>query len=403
MNKVSKKHRYMITVLILGLVFSVGIYIRDRENANPKNGNCLERNEYGEGDYEASLHVGYEDSSKDIKVLIKEREYTKEELDRLSESAYEKIKTLLLNGNQSFENVSKDMYFPLKIPEYPFDLRWSVSDEKIIDRTGKIICKEGCMDTHNIIVSVALIYKEYRQYFNFEIRIVPSIYEPKEIRFFEIQRKIDEVVDNSINSKIVCLPQEYEGSKLSYSLKIPYSSIVMLILTFVFSVGIGICTEYDEKKKKRKMREDLERGYASFVERMKLYLLSGLTIKSSFYRIQKNLETDDSAENRELLVRIKGACNKYSNGCIEETIINEFGVECEGSYRKLSYLLSVNLKKGNSRLIELLNEEVIKANAARKESARKKGDEASIKLLFPMMSMLLIVMALIILPAYMDF
>ena len=88
---------------------------------------------------------------------------------------------------------------------------------------------------------------------------------------------------------------------------------------------------------------------------------------------------------------------------MEEEIINDFGGSCGGSYRKLAYLLVVNLKKGNDKLIALMEEEVVKANAVRKERARKRGDEASVKLLFPMMGMLLIVMALIILPAYLDF
>jgi hypothetical protein len=72
-------------------------------------------------------------------------------------------------------------------------------------------------------------------------------------------------------------------------------------------------------------------------------------------------------------------------------------------YTRLSTLLSQNLRKGNSSLLDVLNEEATKAFNERMDAARKLGEEAGTKLLLPMILMLVIVMVIIMIPAYMAF
>lgn len=402
-TKLGKKHKYMITVLVLGLLFSVLIFVTDKRKMRLQNGNELIRNEYGEGDYEIGLNVLSQDISNEINLVVKERDYSEEELDTLSLSAYEAIGEYILGRNVSLTEIRDDMVFPLSIKGYPFDLRWSVSDEKVMDRSGHIKCEEGCMQTHEIIASVVLMHGDFRQVFNYKLRIVPRQYSFTERAVIRIKEEINEALVLSTESSIIKLPGEYEGTPITYSERISRNGVLMLLVSFLLSAVIGICVDFDEKRKNQKMREELERSYSTFAEMLKLYLISGLTLKNAFFEIRKAAEFSDELRRKTLARQIAVVCNKYANGCTEETIINDFGAACEGSYRKLSFLLSVNLKRGNNRLIELMEEEVAKANSNRKETAGKKGDEASIKLLFPMMVMMLIVMALIILPAYLDF
>ena len=66
-------------------------------------------------------------------------------------------------------------------------------------------------------------------------------------------------------------------------------------------------------------------------------------------------------------------------------------------------MLSQNLRRGNSELLALLQEESKKAFDERMDKARKAGEEAGTKLLLPMILMLVIVMVVIMIPAYMAF
>ena len=83
--------------------------------------------------------------------------------------------------------------------------------------------------------------------------------------------------------------------------------------------------------------------------------------------------------------------------------IERFGQRLQSTvYIKFSGLLIGNLKKGNADLLKLLREEAQEALRMRRNLAKKKGEEAGTKLLFPMMLMLGVVMAVIILPAFMS-
>ena len=72
-------------------------------------------------------------------------------------------------------------------------------------------------------------------------------------------------------------------------------------------------------------------------------------------------------------------------------------------YRKCSALLSQNLKKGASGLLDALQKESEHAFEERKRNAREAGEKAGTKLLLPMMMMLVVVMVLIMVPACFSF
>lgn len=68
-------------------------------------------------------------------------------------------------------------------------------------------------------------------------------------------------------------------------------------------------------------------------------------------------------------------------------------------YRRLSFLLSVNLKKGNAQLLYCLEQEVTEMRNVLRGQIRKRGEQASVQLLFPMILYLVVVMILVIYPA----
>jgi hypothetical protein len=73
------------------------------------------------------------------------------------------------------------------------------------------------------------------------------------------------------------------------------------------------------------------------------------------------------------------------------------------SYRRLVRLLISNLQKGNRGLCEQLEQEAETAFGERRMLAKRLGEEAGTKLLFPMILMLGIVMVIVIVPAMTGF
>ena len=68
-------------------------------------------------------------------------------------------------------------------------------------------------------------------------------------------------------------------------------------------------------------------------------------------------------------------------------------------YMKLSVMLSQNLKKGNRGLVKQLRVTSLDALMQRRETLKKRGEEASAKLLFPMMLQFVLILVIVMFPA----
>ncbi|MDE7046257.1 MAG: hypothetical protein K2O97_14890, partial [Acetatifactor sp.] len=88
------------------------------------------------------------------------------------------------------------------------------------------------------------------------------------------------------------------------------------------------------------------------------------------------------------------------SGVSEASAYEHFGKRtCLQEYVRLSTLLTQNLKKGNSALLERLRAEADRAGEERLQNCKRLGEEAGTKLLVPMVLMLLVVMVMIMIPA----
>lgn len=153
----------------------------------------------------------------------------------------------------------------------------------------------------------------------------------------------------------------------------------------------------------RKKAECLKEVYPEFVEKLRLYLVAGLNVRNAFLTITSlyaGIREKDRAHSY-LLKELRSAGNQLANGIPEDEVYTQWGMHCEErSCRRLGFLLSVNLRKGNRQLLSCLEEEIRDTRQELQKKIRKKGEEASTKLLFPMILYLIIVMILVIYPAY---
>lgn len=81
----------------------------------------------------------------------------------------------------------------------------------------------------------------------------------------------------------------------------------------------------------------------------------------------------------------------------------EFGRRCElRSYMKFASLLEISLSSGGKNLKKLLESEMEEAFKQRADIARRRGEEASTKLLIPMFGILGVVMVIVVAPAFLS-
>ena len=95
---------------------------------------------------------------------------------------------------------------------------------------------------------------------------------------------------------------------------------------------------------------------------------------------------------------------ELDGGVFEAEAYEHFGRRCRRQeYTRLITLLIQNLRKGSNELLLQLKRESGVAASERMDQARIRGEQASTKLMLPMMLMLFVVMLLVMVPAYLSF
>ena len=112
----------------------------------------------------------------------------------------------------------------------------------------------------------------------------------------------------------------------------------------------------------------------------------------------------ENGKERAAYEEIRTTCYELDSGMSEAEAYRRFGERCgQVKYKTLATLLIQNLQKGSRHLSDLLEKESVEAWEERKRKARVLGEAAATKLLLPMVLMLLVVMAVIMLPAGLSF
>ena len=204
----------------------------------------------------------------------------------------------------------------------------------------------------------------------------------------------------------MALPLEYDNSRITWKEKEDDNSITLLFILLIAGAASFVLKDKELAAQIEKRNEGLLKDYPGIVSQMVLYLGAGMTMRNIIGKLSENYVAKRKAGQEKSFAyeELLRTTRELSAGKSESDAYEEFGYRCGGQqYTRLSTLLSQNLRKGNSELLRLLNEEARKAQEDRLDRARKAGEEAGTKLLLPMMLMLMIVMIIIMIPAYMTF
>lgn len=162
---------------------------------------------------------------------------------------------------------------------------------------------------------------------------------------------------------------------------------------------------------KRKCQEKLKErdsqlllDYPELVNKVMLLLSAGLTVRGCFERISREYRSrmGKGGERRYVYEEVCVSLQEMEHGVSEHEALESFGKRCRMlPYLRFSSMLNQNIQKGSEGLLERLEVEAAEAFEKRKEHVKVMGETAGTKLLLPMVLMLGVVMAIIIVPAFM--
>jgi len=170
---------------------------------------------------------------------------------------------------------------------------------------------------------------------------------------------------------------------------------LLLVLTFMLGVAAPF---WDLKQRLERRKKELQRDYYSLLLSLTLYVGAGLSMRNAFEKAHEYMVKDrDGYLSREM-----GLCVKWmKNGHMETDCYYRFGQRCGlPEYLRLGGLLSQNVRRGNSEILALFENEMTEAKEIQRHEIRRRGEQASTKLLGPMMLLLAMVLLLIMIPAF---
>lgn len=402
----NNKYRYLFFIIVIGIVSAVCVHVSSLRKGRLVEGTHLLRNEWGEGNYTVILRGITETTEGEITYEIKERILSGEERLALKEQLLEELPQIIAGENENLMMVKRDLNLVTRVEGYPFSLIWQSSDHNRVRSDGKVNTANIPTEGEMITLRVTGTYENERWEEKVPVKLLPVTLTPREQYLAAME---EELFENDLlyreKSKVV-LPEKIGEEAVTWEEKKKDYSYIPLLLCVLCASCVPALRERKRKAEREKRSRELNRCYPEFVLRLGLYIGAGLNVKNAFLRMGNEYQAQKRRTGRvQLLYEEILVCNNgFLNGMPESEVYREWGKRCgEMKYRKLSFLLISHLRQGNEKILSLLSDETDAALEERRNLARKKGEEAGTKLLFPMMLMLVVVMFLILLPAFSGF
>ncbi len=402
-DKISKI--ILATIFIIAIVIAVSIS-RLTSNTVTKE-NSLPRNDVGNGKYSVNLSASTDDYRYgEIEVKVEERLLSDAECDSMMDELYNHLTEIVPGENEGFNHIEKDMVFPAKVDNYPFSLRWESSDYLIVDSNGHINNEDINEEGVPIDIKVIMSYRKREKTYDIKAIIYPVTLSEDEKRISELKDALLSEDEKSKTKSQYKLPDFINGKPISWKeTKQPVVPIV-IILGVCLIIGIWFGTDKDLTSKYEERNRQMIIEYAEFVSKLQILLSSGSTIRKAMEKIAEDYKRNRQKGGEykyvyeELLLCIRKLRDGVDEAGCYEFFGNRCGIVC---YKKLTSLLIQNLRKGTEGILEAMDNEVRMAFEERKAVARRMGEEAQTKMIFPMMLMLSVVMLIIMIPAYLSF
>ena len=396
LDEICRKYYTKIISICMVVIFLINLACMllcvYRQFNKDEGSNVIKRGDYNDEVFITKIYAGEPENQREYELAVYPREYTEDEFYKEADKVFDGLKSDILENNEDLEHINGDLKLPSTDKDGRFEISWESDYPEYIFPSGKVRLEDLSHET-DVKLMARIDYLDYSVERTYELVLIPC--EDSEKLSDEISVVLKQIEINSRNSSSFELPDEINGNKInlnkmdnnSYK-KLFFLGIVMCMFTILFSNN-------SLNNKKRKREYVLEFLYPSFVNRVSLLMGSGMNIRNCFISII----TD---EEKNILTReLEFTINQIRAGYDEAAAYEELGIRIGlPMYSRLMSHIAQNIRMGTRDLRVIMSDEVKEAMEVRKENAKKKGEKASTKLLFPMIVLMAVVIVIIMFPAF---
>ncbi len=420
---------------LLGAALLFGALYSARQNRGIPS-NLITRPGYGKAALEETLNLtaAGEKESESVTIRVSPKAYTYKQAQDLLDQAETQLQKQLPGRNGSLDDVRYPLQLPQSLLDDAISAEYTISPYGVIDDTSGVIVGDLTENGTPVTVEATLKVQGLERICRYAAVIFPPALTDKEQFSADLDTALRAADNSDPTSDQIRLPAYAGDTPLSWSRpKGPFLTI-LFILTLLLPTLFWFQKDEKMKELAKKRRELLDLDYSELLFKLTLLIGAGLTIKGAFSRIcsqQEALQNSSSLParggkdsmqhptERNKLPSGKGSrpesahpvygeiqilLREITDGVPEETAYENFGRRCGlPTYIKLGSLLAQNLRKGSSGLTALLEKEAFLSLQQHRTAARKMGERASMRMLFPMLLMFVDVMLIMMVPAMLSF
>lgn len=397
---VEKLAKSFMVALVAVLLAGVVSWQTKEQRVLEKEGELV-RGGYGEETAEVEVECVIDNRRQSFTIELGAQVYTEEEIRTLYQEFCKELESLLLGHNESLEKVTGNLALRESYGEYPFYLEWESENSHVVQSDGTVIRGDDNSERTEILARIS--YGEWEWEKSYEITVLPLLLTEEERTYREMERILLQMEEDSRSGKTMKLPDSWNGDELQWKEKTGHYGIFVLVAGFGVAIVIFLLADKDLHDAVERRKQQMQKEYPDMVHKLTLYLGAGITIRGAFRRLAEEYEKTGKAEQRASPVyeEIRYTCRELKAGVSEGAAYEHFGKRTGiQEYIRLCTLLIQNLKKGNSTLLQRLREESGRAALEQLQYSKRLCEEAVTKLLLPMVMMLLVVMLMIMIPAF---
>ena len=396
-------------IALASILCSACLYISDNQasvRTNKDGQPVLKRGEYGEDTVrEMRVRIGEAKEEESVSISVAGREYTSEEMKEIFAQAGEDLEAYILGENESLDEVRYDLNLITEIPDSGISVSWELDRYDVMDVRGNLQGEALTEDGTAVRLTAVLNCGEDQEIRQFYAEIFPPEKSAEDELMEELDMAVSQSDEKTKSQEYLVLPDSVDGREIKWS----YGSETRAAALLVLGIGAACMTVISEsqgrKEAEKKSIRQMKLDYPRIINRFNLYIRSGMTRRRAWFCIAQDYEnkkeTGEEKGKRKAYEEMVSAMYRMQSGAAEGECYENYGTRCGISvYKKFGMMLSQNLRKGTKGLTELLGREAEDAFEERKNLAKKIGEEAGTKLMIPMFLMLIIVFAMVIVPAF---
>ncbi len=173
------------------------------------------------------------------------------------------------------------------------------------------------------------------------------------------------------------------------------SDISYMVFTLCAPILVFYIYDKDLENKLKKKYESIRADFPDMVGKLVLLVNAGMNLNRAWEKI-----CVETKKKSPLYLELKATYLQIQGGKPEGEAYEEFARRCRvREITKFVTLVIQNLKKGSDDMVPLLRLQAEECWELRKQRAKQLGEEASAKLLIPMMIMFIGILIIVVLPA----